>query len=79
MEEKEEKEEEDEEKEEEKEAQKICEDCIVSGYQNVENVVDLVHPCCPSLQHKKKRRGTIIEGLLHLTLTHKQTLGREFH
>lgn len=71
--------EEKEEKEEEaEEAQKICEDCIVSGYQNVENVVDLVHSYCPSLQHKKKRLGTIIKGLLHLTLTHKQTLGREF-
>jgi hypothetical protein len=71
LEEKEEKEEEEEEEEEEKQAQKICEDCIVSGYQNVENVVDLVHSYCPSLQHKKKRRGTIIEGLLHLTLTSK--------
>lgn len=69
--------EEEEEKEEEEEAQKICEDCIVSGFQNVENVVDLVHSYCPSLQHKKKRLGTIIKGSLHLTLTHKQTLGRE--
>lgn len=64
------------EEEEEEEAQKICEDWIDSGFQNVEDGVDLVHYNCLSLQHKK-RFGTIIKGSLHLTFTHKQTLCRE--